>query len=71
MLVLYDAAVDADDWSAVLQAVKAAERDVTVASTLPELVSDGAIAGPAQRHPRDASRSATRARSARGPARAA
>ncbi len=45
VLVLYDAAVDADDWSAVLQAVKAADADVTVASTLPELVSEGAIAG--------------------------
>ena len=45
MLVLYDAAVDAEDWAAVLQAVKAADADVTVASTLPELVSDGAIAG--------------------------
>ena len=45
VLVLYDAAVDAEDWSAVLQAVKAADADVTVASTLPELVSDGAIAG--------------------------
>ena len=45
VLVLYDAAVDAEDWSAVLQAVKVARADVTVASTLPELVSDGAIAG--------------------------
>ena len=45
VLVLYDAANDAEDWAAVLQAVKQAEGDVTVASTLPELVSDGAIAG--------------------------
>jgi succinyl-CoA synthetase beta subunit len=43
--VLYDAANDAEDWAAVLEAVKQASGDVTVASTLPELVSDGAIAG--------------------------
>jgi acetyl-CoA synthetase len=45
VLVLYDAANDAEDWAAVLEAVKRARGDVTVASTLPELVSDGAIAG--------------------------
>ncbi|MDA0166774.1 acetate--CoA ligase family protein [Solirubrobacter ginsenosidimutans] len=45
VLVLYDAANDAEDWAAVLTAVKRASGDVTVASTLPELVSDGAIAG--------------------------
>ena len=45
VLVLYDAANDAEDWAAVLQAVKQARGDVTVASTLPELVSEGAIAG--------------------------
>lgn len=45
VLVLYDAANDAEDWAAVLEAVKQADADVTVASTLPELVSDGAIAG--------------------------
>jgi acetate---CoA ligase (ADP-forming) len=45
VLVLYDAANDAEDWAAVLQAVKQARGDVTVASTLPELVTEGAIAG--------------------------
>jgi acyl-CoA synthetase (NDP forming) len=35
----------AEDWAAVLEAVNVAKGDVTVASTLPELVSDGAIAG--------------------------
>jgi succinyl-CoA synthetase beta subunit len=45
VLVLYDAASTAEDWAAVLQATKNATGDVTVASTLPELVSDGAIAG--------------------------
>jgi acetyl-CoA synthetase len=45
VLVLYDAANDAEDWAAVLTAVKRARGDVTVASTLPELVSEGAIAG--------------------------
>ncbi len=47
VLVLYDAAVDGEDWAAVLEAVRTAARsaDVTVASTLPELASDGAIAG--------------------------
>ena len=45
MLVLYDAANDAEDWAAVLTAVKRATGDVTVASTLPELVSEGALAG--------------------------
>jgi acetyl-CoA synthetase len=47
VLVLYDEAVAGEDWAAVLEAVRTAARvhDVTVASTLPELVSDGAIAG--------------------------
>ncbi len=47
VLVLYDEAVAGEDWAAVLAAVKTAAQthDVTVASTLPELVSDGAIAG--------------------------
>jgi acetyl-CoA synthetase len=47
VLVLYDEAVSGEDWAAVLEAVRVAARahDVTVASTLPELVADGAIAG--------------------------
>jgi acetyl-CoA synthetase len=45
VLVLYDQASDAEDWAAVLTAVNDAKANVTVASTLPELVSDGAIAG--------------------------
>jgi acetyl-CoA synthetase len=45
VLVLYDAASAAEDWAAVLEATKQAKGDVTVASTLPELLSDGAIAG--------------------------
>lgn len=45
VLVLYDAASDAEDWAAVLTAVERADADVTVASTLPELASPGAIAG--------------------------
>jgi acetate---CoA ligase (ADP-forming) len=45
VLVLYDEASDAEDWAAVLTAVHDAAGDVTVASTLPELVSEGAIAG--------------------------
>jgi acetyl-CoA synthetase len=45
VLVLYDAASPAEDWAAVLTAVKQARGDVTVASTLPELVSEGSLAG--------------------------
>jgi acetyl-CoA synthetase len=47
VLVLYDEAVAGEDWAAVLEAVRTAARmhDVTVASTLPELVADDAIAG--------------------------
>jgi acetyl-CoA synthetase len=45
VLVLYDQASEAEDWAAVLTAVERAAGDVTVASTLPELVSQGAIAG--------------------------
>jgi acyl-CoA synthetase (NDP forming) len=47
VLVLYDDAVAGEDWAAVLDAVRSAARthDVTVASTIPELVADGAIAG--------------------------
>ncbi len=50
VLVLYDEAGAGDEsgsWAAVLEAVREAAKtaDVTVASTLPELVSDGAIAG--------------------------
>ena len=71
VLVLYDAANDAEDWAAVLTAVQRAEGDVTVASTLPELVSDSAIAGLRSGDPRDATAARRLAASRPAPARAA
>ena len=53
VLVLYDAAVDADDWSAVLQAVKAARRRRDGRLDAPGAGQRGRDRRPAQRHPGD------------------